>query len=170
MVNVENSNPVLLAAINEPPNSSPLGGYKIYRSNKPPWAYGDVFVAPVTTLRIGGLPFFSTPGEPYPSIKFSLGSDVHARVSFMFGLAQDQLGYVEEPSDYNGAAQCSTSDEWFFTISPAFGADVERLSEANARALGFKVTGSSLGSYGPGGPPSTNCTQQQAQNPSGVLP
>ena len=93
------------------------------------------------------------PGEPYPSIKFSLNAGVHSRVSFIFGLAQDQLGYAEQPADYNGAFQCSATDEWFFTISPVFGADVVRLQRANAQALGFKVSGNPNDSYGPGSHP-----------------
>jgi hypothetical protein len=103
------------------------------------------------------------PGEPYPSLHKSLASEVKAPVAFIFGLAEDQLGYAEEPADYNGAFQCSTSDEWFFTINPAWGADVVRLQDVNAAALGFKVTPNTLGDYGPGPvPPSLNCTFQQA--------
>ena len=165
-VYVENTNPILLLADSEPANNTPLGGYKIDRANTPPWGYGDVFAAPVTALRVGNVALFSVPGEPYPSLKFSLNKDVNTPVSFIFGLAQDQLGYAEEVSDYNGAFQCSTTDEWFFTISPIFGADVVRLQRDNARALGFDVSGSSLAAYGPGAvPPSTNCTQQQFQRP-----
>ena len=161
-VYVENTNPILLVAGAEPANSTPLGGYKIDRSITPPWGAGDVFIAPVTALRVGNVPFFSVPGEPYPSIKFSLNQDVHAPVSFVFGLAQDQLGYAEELGDYNGALQCSTTDEWFFTISPVFGSDVVRLQRANAKALGFKISGRAASAYGPGAvPPSTNCTQRQ---------
>lgn len=169
-VYVENTNPVLIAAAAEPANTTALGGYKIERSITPPWGYGDVFVSKVTTLRVGNIPFYAVPGEPYPSIKFSLDDQVHAPVQFIFGLANDQLGYVEEPADYNGAFQCSTTDEWFFTISPVFGADVERLERANAKALGFQVTGSPVSAYGPGTiPPSTNCTEQQvAQGPGGL--
>jgi hypothetical protein len=163
-VYVENTNPVLLVAGAEPANSTPLGGYKIDRSITPPWGAGDVFISPVTAVRVGNVPFFSVPGEPYPSLKFSLNKNVAAPASFIFGLAQDQLGYAEEVSDYNGAFQCSATDEWFFTISPVFGADVVRLQRANARALGFRVSGSALPAYGPGAvPPSTNCTQQQFQ-------
>jgi len=168
---VTNTNPVLLAAGAEPSNATPLGGYKIGRSLTPPWGAGDVFISPVTALRIGNIPFFAVPGEPYPSIKFSLNRDVRAPVSFIFGLAQDQLGYAEEVADYNGAFQCSTTDEWFFTISPVFGSDVVRLQRANAKALGFTVAGSALPAYGPGPvPPSTNCTQQQVQQGPGSLP
>jgi hypothetical protein len=157
-VSVLNTNAVLLAAISEPFNSTPLGAYKVGRSDSPPWGFGDVFVAPVTALRIDDLALFSVPGEPYPSVKFSLAQDVGAKLTFVFGLAQDQLGYVEEPADYNGALQCSASDEWFFTISPVFGSDVVRLQRENAQALGFPVSGNPLAAYGPGGLPSLNCT------------
>jgi hypothetical protein len=170
-VHVENTNPVLFVANNEPVNKTPLGGYKIYRSTAPQWDDGDIYNSKVTTLRVGNLPFYSVPGEPYPSIKFTLNQDVHAPVQFIFGLAQDQLGYVEEPADYNGAFQCSTTDEWFFTISPIFGGDVARLSMRNARALGLRVTGSPLDPYGLGQvPPSTNCTEQQLDQGLGGLP
>ena len=167
-VRVENTNPVLAFANTEPANPTPLGGYKIDRANTPPWVIGDVYVSKVTTLRIGAVPVFGVPGEPYPSIKFSLQNDVHAPVQLMMGLAQDQLGYVEQPADYDGAFQCSSTDEWFFTISPIFGSDVTRLSRANARALGLPVSGSALAYYGPDRSPSTNCTQQQLTQPPGL--
>ena len=170
-VYVANTNPVLLAASGQPENPTPLQGYKIERAITPPWGYGDVFVSQVTTLRVGNLPVYAVPGEPYPSIKFSLNQQVRAPVQFMVGLAGDQLGYVEETADYNGAFQCSAGDEWFFTISPTFGGDVARLERANARSLGFQVSGSPLAAYGPGQvPPSTNCTQQQVQQAPGGLP
>jgi hypothetical protein len=163
-VDVTNTNPVLAVAGNQPFNNTLLGGYKIDRANTPPWAYGDVYASPVTALRVGNLAFFSVPGEPYPSVKFTLNQDVGARLKFIFGLADDQLGYVEEPSDYNGALQCSAADEWFFTISPVFGSDVVRLQRSNAQRLGFAVSGSALGPYGPGSTaPSLNCTLQQFQ-------
>ena len=168
-VDVLNTNGVLLTAQTEPANSTPLGGYKIMRANTPPWDYGDVYVAPVVGLRVGDLPFFSVPGEPYPSLHVSLASEVAAPATFIFGLAEDQLGYAEEVSDYNGAFQCSLGDEWFFTISPTFGSDVVRLQRANAQALGFRVQApTGLGDYGPGPvPPATNCTQQQTQSVTG---
>jgi hypothetical protein len=168
-VQVANTNAVLLVAQTEPANSSPLGGYKIMRANTPPWDYGDVYVAPVVALRVGDLPFFSVPGEPYTSLHTSLASEVGAPATFIFGLAEDQLGYAEEVSDYNGAFQCSLGDEWFFTISPTFGSDVVRLQSANAQALGLSVRSpGGLGDYGPGPvPPSTNCTQQQAGGVTG---
>ena len=165
-VQVVNTNPVLLAAQNMPANSTPLGGFKIFRANTPPWDYGDVYVAPLAALRIGDLALFSVPGEPYPSMHSTLASDVDARLTFIFGLAEDQLGYAEEVADYNGALQCSASDEWFFTISPTFGSDVARLQRSAAAQLGFGVSGGPLDSYGLGPlPPSTNCTLQQLSSP-----
>ena len=161
-IQVVNDNPVLLVAGTEPANPTPLGGYKIMRADTPPWAYGDLYVAPVDALRVGDLPMFSVPGEPYPSIHSSLVAAVRAPVSFIFGLADDQLGYVEEASDAAGAAQCSLGDEWFFTISPLFGASVLRQQEADARALHFSVTSDPAAGTDPGAiPPSTNCTVQQ---------
>jgi len=48
---------------------------------------------------------------------------------------------------------------------------VVRLQRANARALGFSVSGRALRAYGPGAvPPSTNCTEQQVnQGPGGLV-
>ena len=171
-IQVANTNPVLALGQNEPANPTPLGGVKIYRANTPPWDYGDVYVAPLIALRIGDLALFSVPGEPYPSIHASLAQDVHSRAAFIFGLAEDQLGYAEQIADYNGALQCSAGDEWFFTISPTFGSDVTRIQRADAQTLGFAVSGDPLDSYGPGPlPPSTNCTQQQlSQPPSSPVP
>jgi hypothetical protein len=156
-VDVANGNPVLLAF-----EAAPAPGYHIMRAYTPPWGYGDVFVTRTVALRIGQLVYFSSPGEAYPSIEASLAREVHSRLAFISSLAEDQLGYVEEVADYNGAAQCSTTDEWFFTISPLFGTDLLSAARANAQALGFAVdTPPPPGDVGPGPiPPSTNCTQQ----------
>jgi hypothetical protein len=166
-VYVANTNPILLAGQTEPSNSTPLGGYKIYRANTPPYQYGDLMAAPVIALRVGDLPVFSAPGEAYPSIHATLAQNVRAPAAFVLSLAEDQLGYVEEIADYNGALQCSTTDEWFFTISPTFGSDVARLQLANAGDLGFSVNRAGAAqAYGPGAlPPSLNCTQQQLPKP-----
>ena len=168
MVDVLNTNPVLLAGLLAPASLTALGALKVDRADTPPWAYGDVFVVPLTALRIGALALFSVPAEPYPSVKFSLDRIVASPVMFIFGLAQDQLGYAEELADYNGALQCSLTDEWFFTISPVFGADVVRLQRANAQKLGFQVSGGPLPGYGLGPiPPSLNCTLEQLESGTG---
>jgi hypothetical protein len=166
-ITVANTNAALLAL-----GVAPVPGYHINRANTPPYGYGDAYVSPLVALRVGDLAFFSSPGEPYPSIEKSLASEIHARAAFIFGLGEDQLGYVEEVGDYNGAFQCSASDEWFFTISPTFGSDLVRLQRKNAAALGFGVSAPPApGDYGPGQtPPATNCTQQQANGAPSQIP
>ncbi len=166
-IDVTGANPALIAMLD-----APVPGYHIMRSNQPPYAYGDVFVSRAQALRIGNLPWFGGGGELYPSIQKSLASEVHAPVTFTSSLSDDQLGYIEEVADYNGAAQCSTGDEWFFTISPLFGTQEVRAARANASALGFRVTAPPPpGDSGPGQiPPSTNCTAQQAQQAGLPLP
>jgi hypothetical protein len=158
-VAVENTNPVLPAD-----NTAPAVGPSphIERAYLPPLGAGDIFFTRATALRVGNLAFFSGPGEPYPSILFTLNQAVHGTaVNFILGLGQDQLGYIEELSDYNGAFQCSPTDEWFFTISPLFGRDVVQAQLSNASSLGFGTDASAASGLDPGPiPPSTNCTQQ----------
>jgi hypothetical protein len=167
---VVNTNPVLAATLADPATlntpagglANPAGGYHIMRSFLPPWGAGEVLYTRTTALRIGDLAVFSAPGEPYPSTHTSLHDLVATPVTFQLGLAQDQLGYVEELGDYAGAAQCSTTDEWFFTISPAFGHDYIERQLAHAQALGFPVTASPTEGLDPGSaPPATYCTTQQ---------
>lgn len=157
-VDVVNTNPLLAGLL-----YAPVPGYHIDRSVQPPYTYGDVLAAETGTIRIGDLAFYSVPGEPYPSLLTALGSQVKASAHFMFGLAEDQLGYVEMLSDYNGAAQCSLDDEFFFTISPEFGHDVVALDRQAAKADGFTTTAPDpVTDNNPGPvPPATNCTQQQ---------
>ena len=165
-LNVASMNPVLASLI-----LAPVPGFHIMRAYTPPYGYGDVFTTRVTALRVGDLAFFSSPGEAYPTIQKALASEVHAPAAFVMSLAWDQLGYIEEPSDYNGALQCSAGDEWFFTISPAFGTQLMAAQRRNARELGFVVPrfGATTDS-GPGPvPPSTNCTLQQAAG-AGIPP
>ena len=154
---VTNTNAALLAL-----GMAKVPGYHILRANTPPYGAIDAYFTPAQALRIGDLPMFSSPGEPYPSIHTNLAHQVRAPVAFIFGLANDQLGYVESLSDYNGALQCSYSDEWFFTISPTFGDDLVRAQRSNAGRLGFTVTDPGpIANNSPGPvPPSTNCTQQ----------
>jgi hypothetical protein len=156
---VANTNPLLLAN-NTLPSAGPSP--HIYRANTPPWGAVDAYWTRATALRVGNLALFSGPGEPYPSIISTLNQSVKdSSVNFIFGLGQDQLGYVEELSDYNSAFQCSTTDEWFFTISPAFGYDLLKSQLANAASLGFGTNATPLTGLDPGPvPPSTNCTQQ----------
>ncbi|MHB1785988.1 MAG: hypothetical protein ACYCS7_07535 [Acidimicrobiales bacterium] len=168
---VVNDNPVLLAAL-----LLPAPGYHVYRADTPPYGAADALITEAQVLRVGDLAMVSAPGEPYPSIELTLSQEIAAPVVFPFGLANDQLGYVEQLDDYNGALQCSTTDEGFFTLSPTFGNELEGAQRANAEKLGFvvhnpgPVLDANLGPV----PPSTTCTQhklqQAAQNPVGALP
>ncbi|MHB8439057.1 MAG: hypothetical protein ACYDD4_07830 [Acidimicrobiales bacterium] len=169
-LNVVNNNPVLLAAI-----ALPVPGYHIYRADTPPYGAGDVLTTEAQMLRVGDLAMMAAPGEPYPSIEFTLSKEISAPVVFPFGLANDQLGYIEQANDYPSAMQCSTTDEGFFTISPTFGNDLETAQRANAENLGFSVTdpGPVADANLPPVPPPTSCTTQQvlqaAQNPAGTV-
>ncbi|HUY63687.1 MAG TPA: hypothetical protein VMV14_04140 [Acidimicrobiales bacterium] len=169
---VVNDNPLLLATLLVPTQT----GYHVYRKETPPYGAVDALITEAQFLRLGDLALMSAPGEPYPAIEATMSKEVGAPVVFPFGLANDQLGYVEQLDDYNGAMQCSTTDEGFFTISPTFGNDFEMAQRKNAAALGFTVTDpgpvadANLGSV----PPPTVCSVQQlqstVQNPAGQVP
>ena len=161
-VQVVNDNPVLAGFL-----YAPVPGYHIDRATSPPYTYGDVLVAEAGTLRLGDLAFFSVPGEGYPSLLAALKDQVHARGRFVFSLAQDQLGYVLLPADLSGAAVCSSTDEFFFTISPTFGAQVLATDRQAAAAEGFRVTDPGRASLVGTGPPPTNCAAEQLSQPSG---
>lgn len=162
-VRVVNANPLLAALL-----LAPVAGYHIDRSTSPPYAYGDVVVTEAGTLRVGDLAFFSVPGEAYPSLLAALHQQVHAKAGFLFGLAQDQLGYVALPRDLSGAAACSTTDEFIFIISPTFGAQVVRADRRAAGAVGFEVMAPPPTYLASPGPPPTNCIAQDLS--SGSLP
>ncbi|MHB2024937.1 MAG: PKD domain-containing protein, partial [Mycobacteriales bacterium] len=154
---VVNDNPLLAAFI-----AAPVPGYHIYRADTPPYGAGDVYVTWAVALRIGDLAVMSAPGEPYPSILSTLARRVNTPAVFLIGLGEDQLGYIEPFSDFRSAMTCSLTDEGFFTLSPLFGHQLMSAQMANARALGFQVTGSgrTVG-LGPGRlPPSTDCASQ----------
>ncbi|MHB8330062.1 MAG: hypothetical protein ACYDD6_10645, partial [Acidimicrobiales bacterium] len=169
---VANDNPVLMA---EP--LLPVPGYHIERAYTPPYGAGPALLfTEAEMLRVGDLAMMAAPGEPYPSIEFTLSKEVGAQVVFPFGLANDQLGYISQLSDYPNVMQCSTGDEGFFTISPTFGNDLETAQRSNAAILGFTVAdpGPLSDANPPPVPPATSCTtsqvQQAAQNPAGAVP
>lgn len=154
---VANDNPLLAAFI-----AAPAPGYHVYRADTPPYGAGDVYTTWAVGLRIGDLAFLSAPGEPYPWIESTLAKRVNTPAVFVIGLAEDQLGYIEPASDYPSAMACSLTDEGFFTLSPLFGHELLAAQMANARALGFPVTGPgrTVG-LGPGRvPPSSDCAGQ----------
>jgi len=138
----------------------PVPGFHIYRDVLPPWGAVDALTTTAHALRIGDLFLFGAPGEAYPSILWTLANQVHAPAVFPLSLADDQLGYVVQPDDYPGAMQCSFTDEFFFTISPTFGIQLEALQRQNAADLGLRVDKPQPEQEpSPGAvPPSTACT------------
>ena len=164
---VVNDNPLLLAAV-----LAPVPGLHAYRADTPPYQIGDALVTEAQLLRVGDLAFMGAPGEPYPSIERTLSKEIAAAGLWPLGLANDQLGYIEQLDDYNGALQCSSTDEGFFTLSPTFGDQLEAAERAEAATLGFAV-------HDPGPladlhtgtlPPPTACATQQLQQPGSTLP
>ena len=169
-VDVENTNPVLLAPANEPANSTPLGGTRSTARRHRRGATATCSSRRVTTLRVGDIPFYGVPGEPYPSIKFSLDRDVHAPVQFIFGLANDQLGYAEEPSDYNGALP--VLDQRRVVLHDLAGLRLGRRAALAAQRQGARLQcdRSALSAYGPGKIPPVDQLHPAAGSSSPALP
>jgi hypothetical protein len=88
----------------------------------------------VEALRVGDVVFLAAPVEPYPSLLFALRQRLHAGTVFLFGLANDDLGYAALASEYGGAVAASPTDEALFIVNPSFGDTlVQRLGEAAGR-------------------------------------
>jgi hypothetical protein len=170
-ISIATANPVLLAAV-----LLPVPGYHAYRADTPPYEAGSVVTSTAEVLRVGNLALFGAPGEPWPSIEFTLSKEIATPVLFPLGLADDQLGYLSETGEYAGAIACSPTDEGLFTLSPTFGIQFESAARQMAARLGFVVTdpgpvadlqvGSPSGAF--------TCAQQQVsagtQDPSSLLP
>ena len=120
------------------------------RSISPPYEHGNVIVTRAGTLRVGNLAFFAVPGEAYPSLLDTLDQHVRSQAGFIFGLANDQLGYVLLPSDVAAAKACSPTDEFFFTLSLMFGQHVVAADQAAAMSDGFATGDPPPGTPNPG--------------------
>jgi len=116
-------------------------GSQISRSDALPWLDGDTVGTVVSAARIGDLLFAAIPGEGYPAIQFTLESHVAAAEHFVFGLANDQLGYLIAPeSGYPQiAAAAPDNDNAIFNVSPRMGDHVACTALAASRAVGFAV-------------------------------
>lgn len=167
---IATANPALLAAV-----LLPVPGLHAYRADTPPYEAGPLITSTAEVLRVGNLALFGAPGEPWPSIQFTLAKEIATPVLFPLGLADDQLGYLSEPGEYLGAQTCSPTDEGLFTLSPTFGSQFEAAARHLAVSLGFEVgtaapapvtTGNFSGAV--------TCAEQQvtagAQDPSSLLP
>lgn len=116
-------------------------GTEISRSDAPPWLDGDTIGTVVGAVRVGDLLFAALPGEGYPAIQFALESNVDAAAHFVFGLANDQLGYLIAPeTGYPQVlAAAPDNDNALFNVGARLGDHVTCTALAAARAVGFAV-------------------------------
>jgi hypothetical protein len=114
-------------------------GSIISRDDRPPWLDGETVGTVVSAARIGDLLFAAIPGEGYPAIQFTLAERVPAERHFVFGLANDQLGYLIAPeSGYpQVAAAAPDNDNAIFNVSPTIGDHVTCVLLAAVREIGF---------------------------------
>jgi len=114
-------------------------GSQISRSDRSPWLEGETVGTVVSAARVGDLLFAAIPGEGYPAIQFTLEQQVDAAEHFVFGLGNDQLGYLIAPeSGYpQVAAAAPDNDNAIFNVSPRIGDHVACIALAAARAAGF---------------------------------
>jgi hypothetical protein len=116
-------------------------GSLISRADTPPWLDGETVGTVVSAARIGDLLFAAVPGEGYPAIQFTLVERVPAERHFVFGLANDQLGYLIAPeSGYpQVAAAAPDNDNAIFNVSPRIGDHVICTLLKAVREIGFVI-------------------------------
>jgi hypothetical protein len=137
------------------------------RSVLPPYTIGTVFRAEVQTFQLGGLLLAGAPGEAYPEVATELAKRVHGVAPpFVFGLANDQLGYTPPAFEYPVVALVDGGDEGIFTINAHFGDDVVNRHLDAAAALGFRSDRPYDGATaGPVNPPDQSNPPPQSPNP-----
>jgi hypothetical protein len=142
-----------------------LGG--VMRSILPPYTVGAVLRAEVQTFRLGRLLLAGAPGEAYPEVATELAKRVHGvPPPFVFGLANDQLGYTPPAFEYPVVALVDGGDEGVFTINAHFGDDVINRHLNAAAAMGLRVDRPYDGvSAGPTVPPDQSNPPPQPPNP-----
>lgn len=130
------------------PYGNPLVNYSLLaslvsRSLNPPWAEleGTLVGTVVSAVRVGELLFAALPGEGYPAIQFELQQRVVAQKHFVFGLANDQLGYLISPEEgYEQVrAAAPDNDNAIFNVSPSIGDHVLCVALDAAVAVGFEM-------------------------------
>ncbi|MGI8863041.1 MAG: hypothetical protein ACR2JH_01355 [Solirubrobacteraceae bacterium] len=143
-----------------------LGG--VMRSVLPPYATGTVLDAELQTFRVGPLLLAGAPGEAYPEVATELAKRVRTTSPpFVFGLANDQLGYTPPAFEYPVVALVDGGDEGFFTINSHFGDDIINHHLDAANALGFQARRPYDGATaGPVNPPDQQNPPPQSNNPS----
>jgi hypothetical protein len=142
-----------------------LGG--TMRSILPPYTVGTVLRGEVQTFRVGGLLLAGAPGEAYPEVATELAKRVHSVAPpFVFGLADDQLGYTPPAFEYPVVALVDGGDEGVFTLNAHFGDDIINRHLDAAAALGFNVQRPYDGATaGPVNPPDQSNPPPQGANP-----
>ncbi len=131
-------------------------GSIISRADTPPWLEDGQVGTVVTTARIGEVFFAAVPGEGYPAIQLAMQERVAAAQHFVFGLANDQLGYLISPEEGypEVLAAAPDNDNAVFNVSPKIGDHVECSLLAAATTLGLDVT-----------PDSTRCGRWAGEDP-----
>jgi hypothetical protein len=111
----------------------------VSRRDTPPWLENEVVGTLVSAARVGNLLFTAIPGEGYPAIQFAMEDGVPADEHFIFGVANDQLGYLIAPeSGYDQVLAASPgNDNALFNVSPAMGDHVTCTLLKAVRAIGF---------------------------------
>ncbi len=142
-----------------------LGG--VMRSVLPPYTTGTVLDAEVQTFRVGPLLLAGAPGEAYPEVATELAKRVRSPAPpFVFGLANDQLGYTPPAFEYPVVAIVDGGDEGFFTINSHFGDDIINQHLDAAGTLGFQALRPYDGATaGPVNPPDQQNPPSQGSNP-----
>jgi len=114
----------------------------ISRSDAAPWLSGETVGTVVSAARIGDVLFAAVPGEGYPAIQFAMQERVDASQHFVFGLANDQLGYLIAPEEGypDILAAAPDNDNAVFNVSAKIGDHVECAILDAAEDIGFAVT------------------------------
>lgn len=118
-------------------------GAPIARAISPPYLTGAVIGTWVSVFRVGDLMMLSAPGEAYPNIRDQVLQSVDAPASkaWIFGLANDQLGYLIAPfpEAYPAALMrgASGNDNYFFNVSHTLGDHIMCTMLKGASQVGF---------------------------------
>jgi hypothetical protein len=137
-----------------------LAGLPINRGITPPYLTGVVLGTWVGAYRVGDVLMVSAPGEAYPQIRQGVLDAVQTtKPTWIFGLANDQLGYLIAPTPegypepvrkslFDGDPQDPTSwrpspidnDNFFFNVTPTIGDHVMCTMIKGALQLGFPAS------------------------------
>ena len=149
------SNSVLLFGLDY---GGDLAGVPINRGITPPYLTGTILGTWVGAYRVGDLLMVSAPGEAYPNIRDGVLDAVHTtQPTWIFGLANDQLGYLIAPTPegypepirkslFDGDPQEPATwgvspidnDNYFFNVSHTIGDHVMCTMIKGALQLGFE--------------------------------